>query len=62
MPPASGCRRRPRPLRIRIEGPGELVATDNGDPTDMTAFSFGFARVLQRPRAGHRARPPGCAR
>jgi beta-galactosidase len=21
-----------------IEGPGEIVATDNGDPTDLTAF------------------------
>jgi beta-galactosidase len=26
------------PLRVRVEGPGELLATDNGDPTDMTAF------------------------
>ena len=25
-------------LRFRIAGPGEVVATDNGDPTDMTAF------------------------
>lgn len=26
------------PIRFTIEGPGEIVATDNGDPTDMTAF------------------------
>ena len=25
-------------IRVRVEGPGELVATDNGDPTDMTPF------------------------
>ena len=25
-------------IRFRIEGPGEIVATDNGDATDMTAF------------------------
>jgi beta-galactosidase len=25
-------------IRFSIEGPGEIVATDNGDPTDMTAF------------------------
>ena len=27
-----------RVLQFRVEGPAELVATDNGDPTDMTAF------------------------
>lgn len=26
------------PVRFRVEGAGELVATDNGDPTDLTAF------------------------
>ncbi|WP_454828053.1 beta-galactosidase GalB [Pseudoxanthomonas wuyuanensis] len=26
-------------IRFRIEGPGEIVATDNGDPTDMTSFA-----------------------
>jgi beta-galactosidase len=26
------------PIHFVISGPGELVATDNGDPTDMTAF------------------------
>ncbi len=25
-------------IRFEISGPGEIVATDNGDPTDMTAF------------------------
>ena len=25
-------------IRFSIEGPGEIVATDNGDPTDMDAF------------------------
>jgi beta-galactosidase len=25
-------------IRFRVEGPGTLVATDNGDPTDMTPF------------------------
>ena len=25
-------------IRFTIEGPGEIVATDNGDPTDMDAF------------------------
>nr|WP_167710062.1 beta-galactosidase GalB [Xanthomonas arboricola] len=26
-------------LRFRIEGPGELVATDNGDPTNLESFA-----------------------
>jgi beta-galactosidase len=26
------------PIAFSIEGPGEIVATDNGDPTDLTAF------------------------
>ncbi|MFC3549876.1 beta-galactosidase GalB [Lysobacter cavernae] len=25
-------------LRFSVEGPGEIVASDNGDPTDMTSF------------------------
>ena len=25
-------------IRFEVSGPGEIVATDNGDPTDMTAF------------------------
>lgn len=27
-----------REVRFAVEGPGEIVATDNGDPTDFTAF------------------------
>lgn len=26
-------------LRFSIDGPGQIVATDNGDPTDMTSFA-----------------------
>lgn len=26
-------------IRFSIEGPGEIVATDNGDPTDLTSFA-----------------------
>lgn len=26
-------------LRFRVDGPGELVATDNGDPTDLAPFA-----------------------
>jgi len=26
------------PIHFRLDGPGEIVATDNGDATDMTAF------------------------
>lgn len=26
-------------LRVSLEGPGEIVATDNGDPTDFTPFA-----------------------
>jgi beta-galactosidase len=26
-------------ISFQIEGPGEIVATDNGDPTDMTSFT-----------------------
>ncbi len=35
-----------RELHFRIEGPGELVATDNGDPTDMTAFPSTVRRAF----------------
>ncbi|WP_448661768.1 beta-galactosidase GalB [Sphingomonas sp. CJ20] len=27
-----------RPVTVSIQGPGEIVATDNGDPTDFTRF------------------------
>jgi beta-galactosidase len=26
-------------IRFEISGPGEIVATDNGDPTDFTVFA-----------------------
>jgi beta-galactosidase len=26
-------------IRFEISGPGEIIATDNGDPTDMSLFS-----------------------
>jgi beta-galactosidase len=26
-------------IRYRVDGPGEIIATDNGDPTDMTSFA-----------------------
>jgi len=46
------------PLHVRIEGPGELLATDNGDPTDMTAFpSSSRAAFSGRALAIVRARP-----
>lgn len=47
------------PLRFTISGPGEIVATDNGDPTDMTAFPShernafnGLALVIVRSKSG----------
>jgi beta-galactosidase len=47
------------PLNFSISGPGEIVATDNGDPTDFTPFpshqrnSFnGLALVIVRSRSG----------
>jgi len=46
------------PLRVRVDGPGELLATDNGDPTDMTAFpSASRAAFNGRALAIVRARP-----
>ncbi|UUL81210.1 beta-galactosidase GalB [Sphingomonas qomolangmaensis] len=48
------------PIRFRIEGPGELVATDNGDPTDLTAFpSATRAAFNGKALAIVRARPGG---
>ncbi len=32
------CPRAADRIRFTVDGPGELVATDNGDPTDMTPF------------------------
>jgi len=31
---------------IEIEGPGVIVATDNGDPTNMTPFPFHERRAF----------------
>lgn len=46
-------------IHFEISGPGEIVATDNGDPTDMTAFPSkerkafnGLALVIVRARRG----------
>ena len=46
-------------IHFEISGPGEIVATDNGDPTDMTAFPSkdrkafnGMALVIVRSKQG----------
>ncbi|NIK41566.1 beta-galactosidase [Xanthomonas arboricola] len=46
-------------LRFRIEGPGELVATDNGDPTNLESFATpqrnafnGLCLAIVRGKAG----------
>lgn len=46
-------------VQLRVEGPGEIVATDNGDPTDLTPFPAherrafnGLALVIVRGIAG----------
>ncbi len=48
-------------IEFSIEGPGEIVATDNGDPTDVVAFPShkrsafnGLALVIVRSKAGER--------
>ncbi|MDH7604111.1 MAG: beta-galactosidase GalB [Melioribacter sp.] len=33
-------------IKFEIEGPGEIVATDNGDPTDMTPFPLHVRRAF----------------
>ena len=50
-------------IRFAIEGPGEIVATDNGDPTDMQAFPSherrafsGTALVIVRAKPGQNGR------
>lgn len=50
-------------IRFRVEGAGEIIATDNGDPTDMTSFASherqafsGKALVIVRSQAGHAGR------
>jgi beta-galactosidase len=46
-------------IRFEIEGPGEIVATDNGDPTNMESFQSsernafnGFALAIVRAKEG----------
>jgi len=46
-------------VKFEVEGPGEIIATDNGDPTEMTPFPSherkafnGKALVIIRPIAG----------
>ena len=46
-------------IEFNVEGPAEIVATDNGDPTDMTAFPSpsrkafnGMVLAIVRPKAG----------
>lgn len=46
-------------IQFQIDGPGEIVATDNGDPTDMTPFPSperrafgGLALAIVRPLRG----------
>jgi beta-galactosidase len=49
------------PVHFEIEGPGEIVATDNGDPTDMTVFAAhdrqafnGLALAIVRAKRGEK--------
>jgi beta-galactosidase len=48
-------------IHFEVRGPGEIVATDNGDPTDMTAFPSkdrkafnGLALAIVRAKRGQR--------
>jgi hypothetical protein len=48
-------------VSFEVSGPGELVATDNGDPTDMTAFPSkerktfnGLALAIVRAKPGEK--------
>jgi len=50
-------------IHFEVSGPGEIVATDNGDPTDMTSFPSkdrkafnGLALVIVRARRGQSGR------
>ena len=50
-----------QPLRFELEGPGEIVATDNGDPTSFEPFQSserkafnGLALVIVRANAGQK--------
>jgi beta-galactosidase len=47
------------PIKFTIEGPGEIVATDKGDPTNLEPFSTpereafnGLALVIVRAKPG----------
>lgn len=47
------------PISFAVTGPGEIIATDNGDPTDLVVFSSrdrkafnGLALAIVRTRAG----------
>jgi len=57
------CGRRDFLTAIAISGPGQIVATDNGDPTDMNPFPSadrkafnGLALVIVRAKRGQRGR------
>ena len=48
------------PVTFEIDGPGEIVATDNGDPTNFVPFPshereafHGLALAIIRSKAGH---------
>jgi beta-galactosidase len=52
-----------RPVRFAVTGPGELVATDNGDPTDFTAFPSATRKLFAgRALAIVRGRPGAMGR
>jgi beta-galactosidase len=47
-------------IKFSIEGPGEIVATDNGDPTNMVSFSSqkretlsGLCLAIVRTKSGY---------
>lgn len=51
------------PIRVPLSGPGTVVATDNGNPTDMTPFPLttrnafnGLALAIVRAQRGQRGR------
>ena len=41
-------------IHFSITGPGEIVATDNGDATDLASFQDSGPQSVQRPGFGHR--------
>ena len=57
------CPRANNTIRFSIQGPGEIVATDNGDPTDFTSFNSherqafsGLCLATVRGKPGHPGR------